>query len=163
MPNAMAKLTNLPPRAPWPWGGPRSVREKLVDPTEFERKKKAKKLGNPKNPPLASSELMDSIGPAHSADELRLPLPPHPDGHEADTEAFNDRAQLESVAERAEAEGGKLLERSLARVNAPAERIDRLKALLGREQQMLALVGQLHRDVEEVQRRIREEQKEKGY
>ena len=76
----MAKLNNMPPRAPlWPWGGPRSVREKLVDPAEFDRKKKVAKKGDPKNPALASAALLDWIGPGHNADELRLPLPPHPD------------------------------------------------------------------------------------
>ena len=74
----MAKINNQPPKAPlWPWGGPRSVREKLVDPTQFDRKKKLKKTGNPKSPALASAALLDFIGPAHSSEELRLPTPPH--------------------------------------------------------------------------------------
>src|SRR5579863_7140672 len=97
----MAKLTNFPPRAPpWPWGGPRSVRERLVDPSQFDRKKKAKKAGNPKSPALPSTELLDFIGPAHSSDELRLPMPPHPQGHDADLSGFNERPLLQGVAER---------------------------------------------------------------
>jgi len=159
----MAKIDNPPPRAPaWPWGGPRSVQERLVDPSQFDRKKKLKKAGNPKNPALASSELLDFIGPAHSSDELRLPLPPHPEGHDADLDAFNDRPMLESVADRGAEEGGGL-EMSLLSVSAPPERIDRLKALLGREQQMLSLVGQLRQDMREIQQKIREEQKDSRY
>src|SRR6185369_17960382 len=81
----MAKINQNPPRTPmWPWGGPRSVRERLVDPAQFDRKKQARKAGNPKSPALASAALLDFIGPAHSADELRLPLPPYPEGHDAD-------------------------------------------------------------------------------
>ena len=46
----MAKINNQPPKAPlWPWGGPRSVREKLVDPSQINRGKKVKK-GNAANP-----------------------------------------------------------------------------------------------------------------
>ncbi len=94
----MAKINQQPPRAPlWPWGGPRTVREKLVDPSQLDRKKKTK-AGNPKNPALASSALLDFIGPAHSSEELRLPLPPMPFGHEADLERFSDRPHLASVA-----------------------------------------------------------------
>ena len=96
----MAKINNQPPKAPlWPWGGPRSVRERLVDPAQVNRKKAAK-TGNPKNPALASAALLDFIGPAHSSEELRLPLPPHPGGHDADLEGFSDRPHLASVAGR---------------------------------------------------------------
>ena len=38
--------------------------------------------------------------------------------------------------------------------------MDRLKALLQREAQMLALVGQVSAEVQEIQRRMREEQKD---
>jgi hypothetical protein len=159
----MAKLTNLPPTvSPWPWGGPRSVRERLVDPSQFDRKKKARKAGNPKSPPLASTALLDSIGPAHGSDELRLPMPPHPQGHDADLNGFNERPLLQAVADRSQAEDPGL-ERALARVSAPPERLDRLKALLGREEQMLALVGRLNADIQEVQRRMQEEQKDSGF
>jgi hypothetical protein len=159
----MAKLTNLPPTvSPWPWGGPRSVRERLVDPSQFDRKKKARQAGNPKNPPLASSELLDFIGPAHASDELRLPLPPHPQGHDADLSGFNERPLLQAVAERGQGSDPGL-ERALGRVSAPPERLDRLKALIGREEQMLSLVGQLHADIQEVQRRMMEEQKDSGF
>lgn len=159
----MAKINQNIPRGPaWPWGGPRSVRDKLVDPSQLERKK-AKKKGDPKNPALASAALLDFIGPAHSAEELRLPMPPHPEGHEADVEAFLDRGHLASVADRSEGEKRGKLERALGQVRAPPDRVDRLKALLSREAQMLSLVGQVNSEVQEIERRRREEQREEGF
>ncbi|OJH39331.1 hypothetical protein [Cystobacter ferrugineus] len=158
----MAKINNQPPRAPlWPWGGPRAVREKLVEPSQFDRKKR--KAGNPKNPALASAALLDFIGPAHSSEELRLPTPPQPRGHEADLEGFSDRPFLGSVAGRADTEQRQLLERSLSLINTTPERMDRLKGLLQREAQMLSLVSQVHADIQDIQRRMREEQQEEGY
>jgi hypothetical protein len=160
----MTNRINLPPRAPpWPWGGPRSVRERLVDPEQFDRKKKARKAGNPKSPSLPSAALLDSIGPAHTADELRLPLPPHPEGHDADLAGFSDRPALDAVAERADQDAAAPLFRSLSLLAAPPERVERLRQLLGREEQMLSLVGALRADLIEIQRKVREEQKESGY
>lgn len=157
----MAKINQ--PRTPlWPWGGPRSVNDRLVRPAELDRKKAGKKA-DPRNPALASAALLDFIGPAHSSDELRLPLPPPPPGHEADLEGFSDRPHLQSVAERADAASRTAIERALSRLNAGQERVDRLRALLAREAQMLGLVSQLNAEVEEIYRRMREEQKEKGY
>lgn len=159
----MAKINNQPPRAPlWPWGGPRSVREKLVDPSQVDRRK-LKKSGNPKNPALASAALLDFIGPAHSSEEMRLPSPPNPRSNDAPLEGYSDRPHLESVAERSETDQRRLLERGLTKINAPPDRMDRLKALLQREAQMLTLVGQVHSEVAEIQRRMREEQKDEGY
>ena len=158
----MAKINNQPPKAPlWPWGGPRAVREKLVDPSQLDRKKR--KVGNPKNPALASAALLDFIGPAHSSEELRLPTPPNPKGHDADLEGFSDRPYLGSVAGRGDGEQRQLLERSMSRINAAPDRMERLKGLLQRESQMLALVGQVHAEVQEIQRRMREEQQDEGY
>ncbi|EPX58089.1 hypothetical protein D187_004378 [Cystobacter fuscus DSM 2262] len=158
----MAKINNQPPRAPlWPWGGPRAVREKLVEPSQFDRKKR--KAGNPKNPALASAALLDFIGPAHSSEELRLPTPPQPRGHDADLEGFSDRPFLGSVAGRADTEQRQLLERSLSLINTTPERMERLKGLLQREAQMLSLVSQVHADIQDIQRRMREEQQEEGY
>jgi hypothetical protein len=159
----MAKINNQPPQTPlWPWGGPRSVRERLVNPAQVNRKQ-LKKTGNPKNPALASAALLDFIGPAHSSEELRLPTPPNPRQNDAPLEGYTDRPQLESVAGRGENDQRRLLERGLSRINAPPDRMDRLKALLQREAQMLTLVGKVHSEVEEIQRRIREEQKDEGY
>lgn len=160
----MAKINHQPPRAPlWPWGGPRSVRERLVDPAQLDKAKKKGRKGDPKNPALPSAELMDFIGPAHSSDELRLPLPPHPRGHDADLAAFQDRPQLEAAMDRAGQEQTRAIERGLATLNAPPERLERLKALLAREQQMLSLVDSMNGELQEIQRRMREEQKETGY
>ena len=158
----MAKINNQPPRTPlWPWGAPGAVREKLVNPAQFDRKKR--KVGNPKSPALASAALLDFIGPAHSSEEIRLPQPPHPRGHEADLEAMPDRPFLGSVAGRGDTDQRQMLERSLGRINAPPERMERLKGLLQREAQMLSLVGQVHSDIQDIQRRMREEQQDEGY
>jgi hypothetical protein len=56
---------------------------------------------------------------------------------------MSDRPYLGSVAGRGETEQRQLLERSLGRINAPPDRMDRLKGLLQREAQMLTLVGQV--------------------
>ena len=160
----MANINNRPPKAPlWPWGGPRTVREKLVDPTQLNRARNAKKAGNAKNPALASAALLDFIGPAHSSEEMRLSTPPSPRGNDAPLEGFSDRPHLETVSERNDTDQRRLLERGLSRINAPPDRMDRLKALLQREAQMLALVSHVHSEVVEIQRRIREEQKTEGY
>jgi hypothetical protein len=153
----MAKIGDLPPRAPlWPWGGPRSVREKLVDRSQIATK--ARKKGDPKNPSLASAALLDSIGPAHSAEELRLPMPPTPAGHDADVENFSDRPHLSTVAERMLEYRQAAIDRGLNDIRAPSERLDRLRSLLQREASMLELVQQVSADMAEVERRRREEQ-----
>src|SRR6476619_6857927 len=121
----MAKINQQPPKAPmWPWGGPRSVRDRLVDRTQLESKK-AKKKGDPKNPALASAALLDYIGPAHSSEELRLPLPVFPEGHDADIDGYLDRQSLGSVAERSDPESRGRLEKSLGQLRAPPERVER--------------------------------------
>jgi hypothetical protein len=159
----MAKIQQ-PPGPVFPWGGPRSVRERLIDPSQLQRANKKGRKGDPKNPALPSADLMDFIGPAHTADEARLPMPPNPRGHDAELAAFSDRPHLQSAVERGLGGGGSVsLDEALERLPAAPDRLERLKALLGREQQMLALVGQLHQDVDEIQRRIRDEQKERGY
>jgi hypothetical protein len=160
----MAKINQPPlPQPAWPWGGPRVVREKLVQRAQIVDPKKTKKKGDPKNPALASTALLDFIGPAHSSEELRLPLPAFPEGHDADLDGYIDRQNLQSIAERASGEERSAMERHLTNVKAPPDRIDRLKALLSRESQMLQLVGQVHEEVEEIHRRRTDEQKEEGY
>lgn len=159
----MAKINQQPPRAPaWPWGGPRSVRDKLVDRAQLDTRK-AKKKGDARNPALASAALLDFIGPAHSADELRLPMPPLPAGHDADVAGFQERLALAEVAVFNEEAGRSAMEQSLAQLKVPPERAERLKALLGRERQMLDLVSAVSADVDEVERRRREEQAEETY
>ncbi len=153
----MAPKIGLPPSAPmWPWGGPRSVREKLVDRAQLD-KKSAKKKGDPKNPALASAALLDFIGPAHSAEELRLPMPVPPRGHDADVEGFVDRPVLSRAAERLDADARDALDRGLASIKASPERVERLKAWLQREAQMLQLVAKVSDAVSEIERRRREE------
>ncbi len=159
----MAKVGGQQPRAPaWPWGGPREVRGKLVDRAQLERKNVRKK-GDPKNPALASTALIDSIGPAHSAEELRLPMPPGPAGHDADVESYTDRGPLSSVAERLSEASQETLQRGLASLRAPADRVERLKSLLTRESQMLELIGGVSNDMAEIERRRREETAGEGY
>lgn len=159
----MAKIGQQQPRAPmWPWGGPRSVRDKLVDKTQLERKNVRKK-GDPKNPALASAALLDFIGPAHSADELRLPMPVPPGGHDADVEGYLDRPHLSTVAERMQEQRQMALERGLQTLRAAPDRVDRLRSLLQREAQMLQLVGSVSQDQAEIERRRKEETLEEGY
>src|SRR4051794_31420476 len=158
----MAKVGQQPPQPAWPWGGPRAVQEKLVNRTQLETKK-AKKKGDPKNPALASAALLDFIGPAHSSEELRLPLPLFPEGHDADLDGYIDRQNLGSVADRGDADVRGRIDRALAGIRAPPDRIERLKALLSREASMLQVMGKLHEDVEEIHRRRTDEQKEEGY
>lgn len=154
----MAKINQQPPPTPmWPWGGPRSVRERLVGRTELDRKKALKK-GDPKSPALASAALLEFIGPAHSSEELRLPMPPHPEGHDADLESMLDRPYLQSFRRRGASE--QPLERGLSRVNAAPDRVDRLKALLGREAQMLNLVEKVGTDMQEILHLMWEAQKD---
>ena len=158
-----SNINNRPgPNQMWPWGGPRQVREKIVRPAHFEKSKKAKKLGNPKNPSLASAALLDWIGPAHSAEELRLPLPPHPEGHDADLEGRNDGLNLSQVAERAGQDSKRSMDRAFAKVQAAPDRVERMKALLSRESQMLSLISLLTNDVEDIRRKMKEEQAGEG-
>jgi hypothetical protein len=67
------------------------------------------------------------------------------------------------VAERSDDEARGRLERNLASIKAPPDRIDRLKALLSREASMLQLIGKVHEEVEEIHRRRMDEQKEEGF
>ncbi len=159
----MAKINPQIPRGPaWPWGGPSTVREKLVNRAQLE-KKNVRKKGDPKNPALASAALLDSISPAHSAEELRLPMPPMPAGHEADIESYTDRSRLATVAQRGHDEQREMLESGIQAIRAAPDRVERLKSLLAREGQMLALVNGLSIDMDEIQRRMREEQSEESY
>jgi hypothetical protein len=157
----MSKINQQPPRTPmWPWGGPRSVREKLVDPAQLDRKKALKKAGNAKAPALASAALLDFIAPAHSSEELRLPLPPHPEGHDADVETFLDRPHLITVSGRQEGDSKRALERSLAKVSASPERMERMKALLSRESEMLNTVDHVAKEMREILRLMWDAQKD---
>jgi hypothetical protein len=149
------------PRAPqWPWGGPRSVRERLVDKSQLDRKTKK---GDPRNPPLASAALLDFIGPAHSAEELRLPMPPMPKGHDADVDGLLDRGSLAQAAQHLGDEARSRLQGALEAVRASSERVDRLRSLLQREAQMLELVSLVSQEMAEIERKRREETAEQAY
>jgi hypothetical protein len=64
---------------------------------------RTKKKGDPKNPSLASAALLDFIGPAHSAEELRLPMPADaPRGMTPTSRVFSTVPYLSTVAERHE-------------------------------------------------------------
>lgn len=159
----MAKIGGQQPRAPsWPWGGPADVRGKLVNRAQLE-KKNVRKKGDPKNPALASTALLDSIGPAHSAEEVRLPLPPGPAGHDADVEGYLDRGPLNTVAERMQEAQQEMMERGLGMLRAAPDRVDRLKSLLARESQMLELINGVSSDMAEIERKRREETSGEGY
>ncbi|MDP1828194.1 MAG: hypothetical protein Q8L48_33270 [Archangium sp.] len=159
----MAKIGQPQTRAPaWPWGGPQGVREKLVNKAQLDRKNVRKK-GDPKNPALASTALLDSIGPASSAEEIRLPMPPSPAGHDSDVEGYLDRGPLNTVAERLAEANQEAMQRGLGAIRAPADRVERLKSLLARESSMLELVGTVSNDMAEIERRRREETIEEGY
>lgn len=154
----MAKINEPPPHiAAWPWGGPQSVRERLIDRAQLEKKTRT---GNPKAPALASAALLDFIGPPHSSEEMRLPLPPHPEGHDADLENFLDRPYLHSVAKRQGEGGPQSMERSLSSLNTSPERVDRLKALLKREATMLDVVGKVSSEMQMILHLMWEAQKD---
>ena len=159
----MAKIGQPQTRAPaWPWGGPGAVRDKLVNRAQLE-KKNVRKKGDPKNPALASAALLDSIGPASSAEEIRLPMPPSPAGHDSDVEGYLDRGPLNTVAERLAEANQEALQRGLGALRAPADRVERLKSLLARESSMLELVGTVSNDMAEIERRRREETIAEGF
>lgn len=159
----MAKINQQPQPGPmWPWGGPRNVRERLVDRAQLDRTKKTGKTGNPKAPAMASSALLDSIGPAHNSEGLRLPLPTPPPGHDADVETFYDRPHLINVGRRSEDDKKQMLDRAFARLNAPPDRVERMKALLAREAQMLSICENVGSEMKEILRLMWDAQKDEG-
>ena len=151
----------LPPTVAWPWGGPRSVRERLVDPAQLDRKARARKKGDPKNPPLASFELLEFMSTGHSSEEIRLPPPGLPPSMEVELGGEKGLLLLRSLGDKAS--GSRALQKGLAQLKAPPDRLERMSALLGYEQGMLSVMGSLQEQVEEIDRHRQEEQKEKGY
>jgi len=153
-----------PSRIPiWPWGGPRSVREKLVDPAQLDRKRRKK--GDPRSPPLASAELLDFIGPGHTADEVRLPPPPSPYGEgdaAVDIQPFPDRTFTRQVSERREDHGRRSIESALARLGIPSDKMERMRAFIHREAQMIALVGRVQTETDAVIEKMKQEYKANG-
>jgi hypothetical protein len=153
----MAKINKRTPRTPqFPW----DLRS-LVRPKELERSSKVKPKGDPKRPATASRALLEFIGPAHGSDELRLPLPPLPPGHEADLVSLLDRPQLAQFIEREDGDVSERMEQALPLVRAAEDRRERLRALLGRERQMRKVVRWVQEQVEEIERKRQEETKER--
>ena len=146
----------------WPWPG--NVREKIVERNQLvDRKKAKKKLGDPKNPPLASAALLDFMGPGHTSEELRFPAPISPRAGEPRTSEESALPALENLFDRGGEQATAGLSRELGRLGVPADRLERLKALLQRETSMLQVMGRLQGDLAEIQRRMREETKNKGF
>src|SRR5919106_1090849 len=117
----MAKINAPPPRGPsFPWGEPKSVRERLVDPSQVVSAGKRRRKGDPKDPPLASVALMDFIGPSHSGEDLRLPPPPALRSG-AELAAASDRPHLRSMVNRANSEQATALEDALGLLRTSTE------------------------------------------
>lgn len=145
----------------WPWGGPRSVRERLVNPSVFERKKR-RKTGDPKSPALASADLLDFMGPGHTSDELRLPMSPgYGDGGE-EFRPFPDRELTAEICELGGVEARAELEKMLGRLALAPGRHARVAEMLGREARMLEVLGRMQADVDEVVERMKAEYKANG-
>lgn len=153
----MSKVQQQQPQSIWPWGSRAQVRGRLVHRNQIDAKRDRRK-GNMRNPALASAALWKWINPPATSDELRLALPPLPPGHDADETAMLDRPFLQSVAERGSADERRNLEHAFKQLTAPAERTERLKALLARESAMLELVGKFHQQVSDIDRMRRVEQ-----
>lgn len=156
----MAKISQQPPAPLWPWGGPRSVRERLVDPKQLDRKSRK---GDPKNPALASAALLEFLAPAHSSEEVRLPEPPPPGGREAPLEAFTSRPHLETVARRDDEQEHQQLQSAISRLSTSPDRIERLQGILAREAEMLSVVHTLNDDVKAIITRMWWAQNEESY
>lgn len=145
----------------WPWGAPRNVRERLVDPSVFDRKKR-RKSGDPKSPALASADLLDFIGPGHTSDELRLPMPPgYEDGSE-DFRPFPDRELTAELCSQGSEEARGVLAQAVKSLALPPERQARVMAMLGREARMLAVLGHIQKEVDEIVDRMKAELKVTG-
>ena len=72
-------------------------------------------------------------------------------------ESLLDRPALSRAGERLDPEAQSAIERGLSSLKAAPERLERLKALLHREGQMLRLVAGVSEAVNEIERRRREE------
>lgn len=146
----------------WPWAG--NVREKIVERNQLiDRKKAKKKGGDPKNPPLASAALLDFMGPGHTSEELRFPAPVSPRAGEPRLAEESALGALGELLERGSESGAAGVTRELARLGVPADRLERLKGLLQREQAMLQVMGKLQEELAEIQRRMKEESAGRGF
>lgn len=160
----MAKIGQQPRVPVWPWGGPRSIREKLVDPAQFERKKRKGKVGDPKNPSLASASLLDFMGPGHTSEEVRLPPPPTSMDATGEREItpFPDRTFTQQVVERGTDTSKKAIESALSRLQVAPDKLDRMRAVVHREAQMLALLGKVQGETDAIIEMMKREYKRNG-
>ena len=146
----------------WPWSA--NVREKIVERAQLvDRKKVKKKGGDPKNPPLASAALLEFMGPGHTSEELRFPAPVSPRAGEPRTSEESALPALENMLDRGSDQATQGVARELQRLNVPADRLERLRGLLQREAGMLQVMNRLSTDLADIHRRIRDENKGKGY
>ena len=146
----------------WPWSA--NVREKIVERAQLiDRKKAKKKGGDPKNPPLASAALLEFMGPGHTSEELRFPAPVSPRAGEPRTAEESALPALENMLDRGSDSANQGIAKEIQRLGVPAERMERLRGLLQREAGMLQVMGRLSTDLAEIHRRIRDENKGKGY
>jgi hypothetical protein len=158
----VGRINNPNPQpAFWPW--PANVKEKLVDRAQLDRKKGKTKAGDARNPPLASAALMEFMGPGHTSEELRLPLPIAPYERDAQTSGGTDQPVVAELMDKASGLNTDSLQRTMARLQVPPARLDQLKSLLGREAAMLGVMSRLGDDMAEIQRRMKDEQKTRGY
>ncbi|MBS2030512.1 MAG: hypothetical protein JST54_21600 [Deltaproteobacteria bacterium] len=146
----------------WPWSA--NVREKIVERAQLiDRKKTKKKGGDPKNPPLASAALLEFMGPGHTSEELRFPAPVSPRAGEPRTAEESALPALEGMLDRGSDAANQGIAKEIQRLGVPADRMERLRGLLQREAGMLQVMGRLSTDLAEIHRRIRDENKGKGY
>lgn len=145
----------------WPWPG--NVREKIIERNQLVARKKVKKGGDPKNPPLASAALLEFMGPGHTSEELRFPAPVNPRQGDARTSEQSGLPTIEGLVERGGEAQNQALGKELQRLGVPQDRLDRLRGLLQREQGMLQVMGRLSGDLAEIHRRMSEEQRSEGY
>ena len=78
---------------------------------------------------------------------------------------FTDNGRVEifrQVVDRGDEPSRKALESALARVSAAPDKLDRMKAVLNREAQMLSLLGKVQADTDEIIQRMKEEYKAGG-
>jgi hypothetical protein len=135
--------------AQWPW--PKTVRDRILLKPDVKPDKE--KLGDPKNPPLASDRLLKFIKPALPT--TRLTPPP---GVTTLVEEAFFRPQRQRLLRRALArvsKGRARITRALVGEDlegVPAERRATARAEADREERMARLLERLGADLEEIER-----------
>jgi hypothetical protein len=135
----------------WPWGGPRSVRDRLVEPSDFAQRLQLPKP-DPRSPRLPSPALLAFSAPPPTTDSLRLTDPPA-----SSDPGSSDWMLLESLLARSERTG---LDPSPWLPGAPTpEQAGVLDRRLEEEHGMLSVLRGLVHDVRWVRERVTEAQK----